>query len=245
MRIFAPAKINLTLDIFEKKTEAPFHEIQTIYHKLSWGDTLEFSESDAFSISGDFDCEMEENLIYKSFLLIKKIIHKARPVHISVAKNIPTGSGLGGGSSNAAMFIKGYFQYFNLGPIPTDLITEIGTLGKDIPFFLQEAPCALGTHFGESIEPLNFNFSGQAIYLYFPPFKSNTKNAYSQLKNFNTSYTKTFLEHPKLENCGNGFKEIFDQKNYSKINLSGSGSTFFSFEKFDIPECQVVEAELL
>jgi len=237
----SPAKINLTLDVKPKTEGADFHELETIYHLVNWGDTMTVESSDKFEIIGNFDCDLKENLIYKAW----QCLDDPQTVKVTVDKQIPTGGGLGGGSSNAATFIQCYFELFNLGTVPQKLIDRLGDLGKDIPFFLCGQPCALGTHFGQVIKPLDFNFSGQTVYLYFPPFKSDTPEAYRALKHFDTSYTQNFLANPKLENCGNTFQKIFEQKNYSKLLLSGSGSTCFNFKKIDIPDCKTIKTELL
>lgn len=237
----SPAKVNLTLDVKSKEAGADFHELETIYHLVNWGDQLSVEVSDKFELHGDFDCAMEGNLIYKAWQLIED----PKPIKVCVEKNIPTGAGLGGGSSNAATFVLAYFELFTLGAVPDELISKLGALGKDIPFFFTQEPCALGTHYGEITEPLGFNFSGQMIYLYLPGTKSPTPQAYAQLKHFDTQYTQTFLETPKLEGCGNTFEQIFEQKKYSTTHLSGSGSSWFSFEKLDIPEWKVVETTLL
>lgn len=250
--IFSPAKINLTLDVFSKRTDENFHPLETIYHKVNWGDKITLQLADNFKISGDFDCPLEKNLIYKAWQLIQPdrsltetCLKKLPPVKVVVKKNIPTGTGLGGGSSNAASFILAYFELFKLGSVPFNLVQTLGNLGKDIPFFLQKTVCTRGTHYGEVIKPLPFNFSGETVYLYFPPNPSITAMAYAQLKNFNTSFTQNFLAEPSLNRCGNTFETIYEHKKYSNIYLSGSGSAWFSFEPIDIKGWQRVKTTLL
>ena len=254
---FSPAKINLSLDVKTKTPGADFHEIDTVFHLLDWGDQLSLEPAKSFSIEGDFDCALEDNLIYKAWQLIQKIplnpsfekgeaapFFKGRTeegfplVRVTVKKHIPTGAGLGGGSSNAATFARAYYQLFGLGSIPEPLTAALAGLGKDIPFFLSGVKCAHGTNFGEIIEPLDFNFSGAPIYLYLPNFKHPTAWAYKQLKKFSTNYTHSLLKSGKLNDCGNSFDGLFEQKDYSdisalakekSIHMSGSGSAFFAF----------------
>jgi len=245
----SPAKINLTLDVKAKKAGAEFHELDTIYHLLNWGDELTVTKSDKFELEGNFDCATEDNLIYKAW----QLLDDPQPVKVQVIKHIPTGAGLGGGSSNAATFIKAYFKLFELGAVPTELVAKLGTLGKDIPLFFAESPCCRGTGYGETIEPLDLSFSGTPVYLYIPEFKHPTAWAYGQLKNFDTNYTQKFLTKPKPELCDNIFNQLIEQNNYSKIfkdintpkiHLCGSGSVFFSFKFLDIPQCRVVKTQL-
>jgi len=241
-----------------KISEADFHEIETLYHLVNWGDTITLEPSDRFEILGDFNCAPEDNLIYQAWEIINNLPLRDRSrqktetglralpaVKVTVDKQIPTQAGLGGGSSNAATFAQAYFELFHLGAPPDALIQSLGDLGKDIPFFLSGHNCALGTHYGEIIKPVDFNFSGQTIYLYFPSFKSETAKAYAQLKAFNTRFTPRFLAEPKLKHCGNTFQQIVEQDIYSKLTLSGSGSTFFSFEKIDQPGCKAIKTTLL
>ena len=262
IQIFSPAKINLTLDVKPKSIGADFHKIETIYHKLNWGDQITIEAADQFQIVGDFDCTIEDNLIYKAWQLILEAnlnrdrspnsnlktetgLERPPAVKVSVDKRIPSGGGLGGGSSNAAHFVLGYFKLFNLGEIPEILVKALSDLGKDIPFFLQPEVCALGTNFGEKISPLDFDFSQQTVHLYFPPFKANTAAAYGRLSKFDTNFTQKFSQQPNLENCGNTFQQITEQNNYSKLVLTGSGSTLYSFNKINIPEYEIIETTLL
>ncbi len=262
IEIFSPAKINLTLDVKPKNIGANFHEIETIYHKLNWGDSLTIQAAKKFEILGNFDCSTKNNLIYKAWRLIVDLnlnrdrsqnsnieietgLERLPAVKVFVDKKIPSGGGLGGGSSNAAHFVLGYFKLFNLGETPEVLVTSLSDLGKDIPFFLQPSPCALGSNFGEKISPLDFDFSQQTVHLYFPPFKANTAAAYGRLSKFDTNFTQKFLQQPNLKNCGNTFQQNIEQKKYSKLILTGSGSTFYSFGKIKVPEYKIIETTLL
>ena len=247
------AKINLTLDVFEKKSEAPFHEIETIFHTIELADTLTLSPHSDFEILGNFSCKTEDNLIYKAFTLVQKFYTSMENVSIRIDKNIPEQGGLGGGSSNFATFVKLYFELFNLGNIPDELIKKSSDYGKDIPFFFQDNPCCLGTGFGEIIKPLDFNFTGTPLFLYIPEFGNSTKEMYAFLKNFNTDYSQKFLSNPSLKNIGNSFNYILDTPKYkdllpntsqSPLCLSGSGSSFFSFTPIDVKHCRTLQVTL-
>lgn len=254
LKAFSPAKINLTLDVFSKLKNSDFHPIQTILHKIDLGDAMEIWENKTFEIEGEFSCPIKKNLIYQAFKLVQKYYSNALPVNVKIKKNIPEKGGLGGGSSNFASFIKLYFQYFNLGTIPQEIIEESAQYGKDIPFFFCEKSCALGGNFGEKITPLDFNFSGKKIFIYQPIFGNDTVEMYQTITNVNTNFTKQFINHPVLENCGNSFDQFLQNFLYQKIlknfdiqnfSLSGSGSCFFSFESFELPECQKTETKFL
>ncbi len=267
VEIFSPAKINLTLDVLKKEPGAKFHEIRTIFHKLNLGDEIEIKKVETrcgaslepeLIILGDFDCMRQQNLIYKTWNLLPADIKFSAKV--SVTKNIPTQAGLGGGSSNAAYFLKGYCELFDLNfkdvlqkkthsGVP--LREKLSELGKDILFFLNEAACALGSHFGEVIHSVDFNFSGQKIFLYVPDFGNNTAKAYQALTKFDTDFTDQFLMHKDINRAGNTFDQLLLQSQYQKlklpshIHLSGSGSVFWSLKKLDILGVKVIETYLV
>ncbi len=256
--IKSPAKINLTLDVLSKKKEADFHEIKTIYHKVNLCDEIKISKSEEFEIVGEFDFPMKENLIFKAWQLIGEFINKKDfyPVKVKIKKDIPIGGGLGGGSSNFATFVQGYFDLFNLGDIPKELIKKSGKIGKDIPFFFSSFQCAIGTGYGEIIGSVPFDvdlFKNISVYIYVPPFKNSTAEMFQKLQNFDTKFTNNFLKNPNLKNCGNSFNVFFKEDKYKEIILlnfsndiflTGSGSCFYSFKPLRIKNCKIIETNL-
>lgn len=95
----------------------------------------------------------KENLAYRAAKLLFDELHFQKRIQITIKKNIPLRSGLGGGSSNAASVLKGLNALYNLG-LDHQELRELGAkLGMDVPFFI-EGGTALGTHFGEKIELL-------------------------------------------------------------------------------------------
>ncbi|MBT3348787.1 hypothetical protein HN954_01830 [bacterium] len=238
----APAKINLTLDVERKNPGAEKHHVRTILHKISLADELTLFAADRFELHGDFDCDPEDNLIVQAWRVVRKYFPDSSAVIVRVQKNIPVASGLGGGSSNFAAFVKLYAELFDL-KIPEELISESEKIGADIPFFFSGNLCALGENFGEKITLLDFNFSGKKIWLHVPPNKNLTAEMYANLKNFGTKFTEKFLENPDLEKCGNAFDEIFPA-DWRNVHLSGSGSAFFTLEKTEFQGHKIIEATL-
>ena len=248
----SPAKINLTLDVLPRQKNETFHQIRTIYHQISLTDEIEISESPFFSIEG-FDFPIQENLIYQGFELIHAFFPKEKlpSVKVKINKNIPIGSGLGGGSSNFASFVKIYLKYFDLGEVPPELIENAGNYGKDIPFFLTGNKCALGENYGEIISPLDYNFSNTKIRLFQPNFKNATTTMYENLTNYGTYFTEKFMKNPNLNDCGNAFNEFFDLPQYQEItndfseyHLTGSGSCFFTQNQKNLNNCKCYDVTL-
>jgi 4-diphosphocytidyl-2-C-methyl-D-erythritol kinase len=103
------------------------------------------------------------------------------PVEVVLLKNIPVGSGLGGGSSDAAFFLKGLNDYFHLN-LSDEKLSELAlSLGSDVPFFLTNRP-ALVTGRGESVSPLQLNLGGLWLVIVFPRVSFFTAGMFSLLK---------------------------------------------------------------
>jgi len=162
MKIFAPAKINLCLDILKKMTDG-YHEIRTVFHEINLKDEIELFESkqqDSLSIEKSKTpidpnhlIKQKDNLAFKALQLVKSKFHITRFAKIHITKNIPISSGFGGGSSNAAAVLKALNKLWNLKLTNNELMELGAGLGMDVPFFIVGGT-ALGEHYGEKITPL-------------------------------------------------------------------------------------------
>lgn len=153
----SPAKINLALDILGKDSSG-YHIMQTVLHEvLILCDTLSFQKK--FSdITVAWHGEQSappftKNSIVRAAQLFFQHTKINGGVHISIEKKIPTGAGLGGGSSNAATTLKALNTIYETR-LSHDVLRSIGAqIGMDVPFFI-DGGTALGTHFGEIITQL-------------------------------------------------------------------------------------------
>jgi len=163
IKLKAPAKINLCLDILER-TASGYHEIRTVFHELpSLADELEIHESkEKDNVATAYDSKFiytkrlikeENNLAYKALKLLKKTQNIKKTAKIIIHKSIPTASGLGGASSDAAATLKGLNKLWNLGLSTEKLLDLAFQLGADVPFFILGGT-ALGEHFGEKLTQL-------------------------------------------------------------------------------------------
>ena len=147
--IDAPSKINLHLKIGEKM-ENSFHALESLFAALAFGDTLRFecSENEGeccfsanwealpFLESGKEPVQPKENLILKAVSLFRKHTGYNCGLKIFLQKRIPLGSGLGGGSSNAASSLLALNQLSGMA-LPMDELKKMAaSLGSDVPFFL-------------------------------------------------------------------------------------------------------------
>lgn len=153
------AKINLILRILGKRRDG-FHTINTVLQTIDLRDelTFEFESAKSFGINLELSDPKippdESNLIFRACKAFHKVHHLKHRVNVKVEKRIPIQSGLGGGSSNAASTLIALSRFYDW-PIPMkDLHKIAGTLGSDVPFFL-EGGTGLGTVKGDRIRKLD------------------------------------------------------------------------------------------
>ena len=164
VRIPALAKINLRLEILGKRADG-FHEVRTVLQTISLQDELRLKSTRkpgiTLQIRGNQALSsepVEKNLVYRAVVALRQELlrHEFKfedGVAIELRKTIPAGRGLGGGSSDAAAAIIGYLRLVKK-QLPRERLFELaGTLGADVPFFL-EGGRALGIGKGDEIYPL-------------------------------------------------------------------------------------------
>ena len=144
------AKINLTLDILSKREDG-YHNIDTIMTRIGLYDILEIRKTtdNNFTYESNVDLgDIEDNLIYKAYLALKKIAKdKATGIYIKLTKNIPLAAGLAGGSTDCAETIKALNELWDLSLTKKEMMALGEKLGADIPFFFLEKSaraCGIG-----------------------------------------------------------------------------------------------------
>ena len=134
MKIKAPAKINLHLEVLRKRDD-DFHDISSIFTLIDLYDSLIFKRSEG-NISLKEQTPIEDNIVLKAAELVKDLYSVKEGVSIELIKSIPDQKGLGGGSSDAAATIVGLNKLWNL-KIPNKELLDIALkLGSDVPFFV-------------------------------------------------------------------------------------------------------------
>ncbi len=258
LKIKSYAKVNLGLEVLNKRHDG-YHNINTIFHKISLFDEIIIEPSIDFvfvcSSMTDIPCEL--NLAYKAAKELQKFHHlDALPLRITINKSIPTGAGLGGGSSNAAYTLTGIDKSLNLKTSIKDLMQIASRIGSDVAFFIGEQNSAIGSGRGEILDYFNISLP-YSILLVFPEIHISTPAAYSSLKRTNNyrsvsdfkSIINDLLIYPKsLQKLTNDFEQsvfkshpilsgIKEQLYHDKASfalMSGSGSTIYGlFESID------------
>lgn len=249
---FPNAKINLGLYVTGKRPDG-YHQIESIFYPVPFNDILEIVESNNFSlqITGK-PIEGDDNILTKAFRLLKNKF--AIPdVSVHLHKTIPMGAGLGGGSSDAAFFLKMINEKFNLR-IPVQKLKELAAeLGSDCIFFVENVPSYVSGR-GEITEPVNVSLSGYYLLIVNPAVHITTSDAYKNIIpamlpfNLKIKIESTPLSDWKmlLENCFE--KNVFvlyplldkiKQELYSNgaiyASMTGSGSCLYGIFK-DCPD---------
>lgn len=180
---FPPCKINIGLQILRKRQDG-YHDIATVFYPLPLTDVLEVisAKETSLHITGNpVPGEEKDNLCLKAYHLLKKDFHKLPPVSIHLHKVIPTGAGLGGGSSDAAFTLKLLNEKYKLQLTPDQLLYNANQLGSDCAFFLQDKPC-YATGRGNELFPLTKEDLRQYHFaLVCPDIRINTAWAYSKV----------------------------------------------------------------
>lgn len=166
----AYAKVNLSLEILGQRADG-YHELVTVLQTVSLCDrlTLESLPEGGIEVRCDHPAvgSGPDNLAYRAARAFQQALAERRGVRISLAKRIPVGSGLGGGSSDAAATLGGLNCLWSAGWSEEELRTLAAELGSDVPFFLGGGTC-LGEGRGERLTPLP-SLPETALVLVFPP----------------------------------------------------------------------------
>jgi 4-diphosphocytidyl-2-C-methyl-D-erythritol kinase len=182
LQLWSPAKVNLFLEIVGKRADG-YHEVRTVLQHVDLCDEIRISEDVqgiVVECSGLPCPEGEENLVYRAAALFLEACGIRAGVRIQIAKRIPLGAGLGGGSSNAATTLWGLNRLFGTDVTPEELHGLSAQLGSDVPFFLG-GPTAWASGRGEHLHPLP-PFPCSWLLVAFPGFPVPTVWAYANLK---------------------------------------------------------------
>lgn len=257
MITFPPCKINLGLNILNKRQDG-YHNISTCFYPVAWTDILEIIPSHTFSFSmsgNNIPGRDEDNLCIKAYKLLQKDFN-IPPVKIHLHKTIPTGAGLGGGSSDAAYCLRTLKQIFNLDISQQNLQSYAGEIGSDCAFFIQDKP-QLGTGRGEILTDIAISLKGKFLMLLKPDIHVSTAEAYAGITPAQPEKDlQSLLEQTPLGSWKNLIQNDFENsvfKKYPQIkaikqklydmgalyaSMSGSGSSVFGIfsDPQQIPE---------
>ena len=183
LKLITGAKINIGLRIVSQRKDG-YHNISTVFQELKYGDELRIRKLDRecqFSSNSDWLKNDYTNLCVQTWMKMKKLFSSIKGVDIKLKKQIPTGAGLGGGSSNAAGIIKGLNIIYKLDLTETQMKSIALSLGSDVSFFIKGGT-QHGEGTGEKLSILPHPASGTVL-LVTPDVHIDTSWAYSMIKN--------------------------------------------------------------
>jgi 4-diphosphocytidyl-2-C-methyl-D-erythritol kinase len=180
MIVFPNAKINIGLNVVEKRTDG-FHNIESVFYPIiNLFDVLEVVEHHQleFASSGiEIPGNESSNLCLKAFQLIK-VDFDIPNVNVHLLKNIQIGAGLGGGSADGAYMLKALNELFMLNLSSAQLIKYAKKLGSDCAFFIDNKP-VYAYHKGGEFEAINLDLSSYDVKVEYPEIHIGTEDAYS------------------------------------------------------------------
>ena len=251
-KVFSNAKINIGLNVFEKNEDG-YHDIDSIMVPVTLADEMEI---EIYNESGNLEIECSEkkiptderNILYKAYkVFFENIETKELKIKVLLKKNIPSEAGLGGGSSNAAFFLKVLNEYSGNIYSLEELEKISMRIGSDVPFFIKNKTARVGGK-GEKIREVENNLEDGLI-LIKPEFGVSTKEAYN-------NFDKKYSNFDEIESCLKTNNRVGIEKNIEnsleqaiennidikmlkmtlnavlpnkRFFMSGSGSTYYTF----------------
>lgn len=189
MNIFPIAKVNLGLNVVERRTDG-YHNLQTVFYPVDIKDALEVFPM-ASDFPSDVDCDIkvtnikvegdeQRNLVVRAYNLLKRDFPSLPRVHAHLYKGIPTQAGMGGGSSDASAMLLLLNREFGLNLSEQQLIDYAAQLGADCPIFILNRP-AYAEGIGERLTPITVDLNGWYMAVVRPDIPVPTKEAFARI----------------------------------------------------------------
>jgi 4-diphosphocytidyl-2C-methyl-D-erythritol kinase len=252
MLTFPNAKINLGLRIIEKRPDG-FHNIETIFIPVPVCDILEIipvNTDSSLTTSGlAVEGALTDNICLKALTLFQREIGCSN-VAMHLHKIIPTGAGLGGGSSDAAFTLKLLASLFSPKISHRKLLTMASQLGSDCAFFIENTP-SIATGKGEVLQAIEIDLHNHYLVLVSPRIHVSTAEAYNGIIPKQPAHSLQEFIHQPIKNWQNTIVNDFEitafkanpalQQIKEKLihlgavyaAMTGSGSTIFGLFKQD------------
>lgn len=241
--VLAPAKLNLFLHILGRRNDG-YHNLQSLFQLLDFGDDLHFETDTSGTISLHLDSNseikkipMDDNLIIRATELLRANYGRNQlGASITLTKRIPIGSGLGGGSSNAAATLKALNKLWDCGLEKQELATMGLELGADVPVFVW-GKSAWAEGVGERLEAIEIE---PCWYLVINPNSIvSTAQIFSQenlTRNSPAIKMADFLAGRAKNDCEAVTRNLHPEVNealnwlgqFSEARMTGTGSAVFS-----------------
>lgn len=251
LRISAPAKVNLFLRVLAREASG-YHQLETLFAAVDLCDVITFEragEGVSLEVVGARLGNPKNNLVSRAAEVFLQEVNAQEGLKIRLEKKIPSGAGLGGGSSDAAATLRLLNTAYE-DPLSAAELSVLGArLGADIPFFLCGSPWALAWGRGDRLLPCARGVEGMVLLL-LPDVHVRTPDAFGALAASGEVYS-TGAGVVRLEDfqsmeglakaAGNAFEDVVVghfsplvglrdlllEAGAKVAGLSGSGSAFF------------------
>ncbi len=255
-------KINLGLNVVERRPDG-YHNLQTIFYPVPLYDELTIREKDSLIMDGEdtltlggnpLEGEVWDNLVLRAVRLLRQEGFPIPPLNIDLRKVIPSGAGLGGGSSDAACMVTSLTRLYGLPLSEEQMERLVSKLGADCPFFINPRPL-YAEGIGDVFTPISLDLSGWYLMLVKPEVHVSTREAYAGVHPHQPAYSlldvvkqpvgawasrmvndfeeSIFFNHPLLSEI----KEELYRQGAAYASMSGSGSTIFGLFR-SRPNCE-------
>lgn len=216
-RCHCPAKVNLNLAILGRDSATGMHFIDSVIAKISLYDDLflDFAPAPGIAVtfesnepfSGKLDISPQDNTLTRAYGVLCDAVGTILPgMSVHIIKRIPIGSGLGGGSSDAAGLFRllrnlarsDSIESKRFQPIASlsdaDWATLAAQVGADVPAFMIDGPVRV-QRFGDEIEPITLRgLEAYVCTLHFPGIELSTAEMYGKVVEYSASnHTEAFL----------------------------------------------------
>ena len=238
LRLLSPAKLNLFLHITGRRADG-YHELQTVFQLLDYGDVMELRGT----ATGDIDLHCpglpippQENLAWRAARLLQRHSGIDRGARIHIDKCLPSGGGLGGGSSNAATTLLALNRLWEL-QLETGELAALGLqLGADVPVFVH-GHSAWAEGVGEKLQPLDL--PSQCYLVIAPACQVSTAEVFSHRQlTRNTSPIKmaAVFEQGGRNDCERVVRQLYPEidkalnwlEKFGQAQLTGTGACVFT-----------------
>ncbi len=241
MKRKAYAKANLMLKVINKDLNG-YHQLQMINTKIDIYDIIKLNKSKTHQVIFKKNKNISPEFILKVIEQFNDIYKINKKYKITIYKKIPVGSGLGGGSADAATIIDMLYEYNNIKESIDNKITYFKNLGADIPYMFFDSP-AIVEGIGEKIYPIKKINLDNYLFVY-PNIDVSTKKVFETNNKYSEKichevineqiYKGTEIFQNDLEeaafNVYPDLKQVKEKLNkYGKVWMSGSGSTFIIY----------------
>jgi len=255
MKILSPAKVNLFLEVGH--LEKCLHRLISLVDIVGLYDTIEIKEAASTEVKFLSEWKIpDENTVTKTISLLKERFSIKKDVSVTIRKRIPPGSGLGGGSSNAASVLMALVGLWGIRTDEGQLMKIASMIGSDVPLFIKRKRCII-EGFGDKITCKGIPSIPLVYCLLIPPFAVSTGAIYKEMDILGEEgdltegirRIKILIEYIMKEDIkriersifnrlespyfnlwkeGKEVKERIERKTGKKFFVSGSGGTLFS-----------------